>query len=38
MKIAIQRRDHLLIMICVNACVWFLRSNVVLEYVTPKQF
>ena len=38
MRIAIQRRDNILIIIGMNAFVWFLRSNITLENVTTSQF
>jgi hypothetical protein len=38
MRIAIQRRDNILLMIGMNALVWFLRSNIVLENITPGHF
>ena len=38
MHMAIQRRDNVLLMICMNTCFWFLRSNVVLENVAPAHF
>ena len=38
MRIAIQRRDNILLMVVVNAFVWFLRSNIVWENMTPVRF
>ena len=38
MRIAIKRRDNILIMICLNAALWWLRSNSFRSVVEPFHF